>query len=149
MVKPPVRAVSIGDWPQCLALLSAAGLPTDDLAEFPTDGFLVTTDTSGHVSGLIGREYFGEVALLRSLVVSAESRGQGKAVLLLDALTEMVRQEGVTQLWLLTIDADAWFTRHGFRVADRQEAPEPIAHTREFAELCPGDAVLMLKELRN
>ena len=67
---------------------------------------------------------------------------------LVAALEESALSHGVSELWLLTIDADQWFARHGFKVASRQEAPDSIAHTREFAELCPDDAVLMRKDLR-
>ena len=51
------------------------------------------------------------------------------------------------ELWLLTIDADAWFARLGYTTQARAFAPPEIQQTEEFASLCPGDAVLMMKKL--
>ena len=143
-----MRPAVAADWPACLRLLDQAGLPVDDIADFRPDDFLVVVAADAAIAGLIGLERFGSDALLRSLVVAPLHQGQGVAVELLDALTELAGTGGAETLWLLTIDADQWFARHGFKVASRQEAPDSIAHTREFAELCPDDAVLMRKDLR-
>jgi len=73
--------------------------------------------------------------------------GVGKA--LVEALEKMAIEKGVSELWLLTIDADAWFAQLGYRVQEREAAPPAIQKTEEFSSLCPGDAVLMRKNLRD
>jgi len=55
--------------------------------------------------------------------------------------------DGVDELWLLTIDADAFFVSLGYETRERSEAPEAIRNTEEFSGLCPEDAVLMSKQL--
>ena len=67
--------------------------------------------------------------------------------MLVDALEAMARSRGIVELWLLTIDADAWFARLNYLVRERDDAPVDIRNTREFSGLCPGDAVLMSKRI--
>ena len=143
-----VRKAGPGDWPAAKQLLQAAGLPVDDLGADSLEKFLVaeTGESSGDgIAGLIGIELFGEVGLLRSLVVADSHRRKGIGDTLVAALENAARGEGVRDLWLLTIDADPYFERLGFTAKSRDVAPEQIRSTREFSELCPGDAVLMRK----
>jgi len=65
------------------------------------------------------------------------------------ALESQAASQGIRELWLLTIDADAWFEKLGYGARQRDQAPEAITRTAEFASLCPGDAVLMQKTLRD
>jgi amino-acid N-acetyltransferase len=59
-----------------VALLEAEGLPASDLSETHLEHFFIT-GSDGAPSALVGLEIYGEVALLRSLVVSAAARTQG------------------------------------------------------------------------
>ena len=59
----------------------------------------------------------------------------------------MAVDSNMAELWLLTIDADAWFARLGYEAQQRELAPAEIRETDEFSKLCPGDAVLMRKIL--
>ncbi|MDJ0712050.1 MAG: arsenic resistance N-acetyltransferase ArsN2 [Woeseiaceae bacterium] len=124
--------------------LDAAGLPVSDLHA----GHLAYTAMSaGAVVGVIGMEPYGSTGLLRSLVVSRGARGSGVGRQLVEALEGHAVSRGMHELWLLTIDADGWFGRHGYVVRDRRDAPPDIQGTAEFSGLCPGDAVLMSKKL--
>ena len=51
------------------------------------------------------------------------------------------------EIWLLTIDADGFFESLGYGRRERDEAPEAIVGTAEFADLCPASAVLMSRPL--
>ncbi len=125
-------------------LLRAAGLPADDL----NAGMLAfVAEANGRPIGAIGIENFGSVALLRSLVMESEFRGGGFGSFLVERLEELARKRGVAELWLLTIDADAWFQKLGYRAMGREHAPTEIRATAEFSSLCPDDAVLMQKRL--
>ena len=126
--------------------LEQSGLPVDDLTEAHMAGFVVLCENDEPV-GMVGLEAFGVIGLLRSLVVDEARRGAGFGRQVVAALEDRARQHGVRELWLLTIDADAWFADLGYAVATRDDAPDSIRQTPEFARLCPGDAILMRKAL--
>jgi amino-acid N-acetyltransferase len=128
------------------AWLDAAGLPTADLTETHMVNFLVATDNKTPV-GMIGLEQFEHTGLLRSLVVDPGARSGGIGRKLVAALEANAVSLGVRELWLLTIDADAYFAALGYRATERDAAPQSIRGTQEFSSLCPGDAVLMMKRL--
>ena len=73
------------------------------------------------------------------------SRGLGAK--LVAELEGKARRNELRELWLLTIDADTFFARHGYTAMEREHAPAEIQSTAEFSMLCPGDAVLMCKRL--
>ena len=139
-----IRGATEGDLPFAVQLLGAARLPTNDLTAahlaFAAEGEV-------GLAGVIGLERSGDVALLRSLVVSPSARGAGVGRALVQALEASAREQGVRELWLLTIDADAFFSGLGFAERDRALAPQAIRGSSEFSSLCPADAVLMSKRL--
>ena len=140
-----VRPAVATDYKTALRLLGEAGLPTEDLKA----GMLaLAAECNGDVQGLIGVESFGEVALLRSLVIAADARGRGVGRHLVAALEGESAGKGVSEMWLLTIDADGFFKQLGYEVRDRGAAPDVIRSTAEFSGLCPDDAVLMSKNIR-
>ncbi len=141
-----IRPAQASDLTVAKAWLSAEGLPIDDLTVDHMDAFIVATQT-GESVGMIGLEKFGNVGLLRSLVVDEAGRGAGLGGRLVAAIESTARSEHIDELWLLTIDADSFFVQHGYVVAERDHAPESIRNTAEFSTLCPGDAVLMHKRL--
>ncbi len=139
-IRPPFAS----DVKHVKRLLHAAGLPTDDLE---ADMLAYVAEANGLPIGAIGIEEFGSIALLRSLVMDSEFRGGGFGRILVELLEDQARKRGVAELWLLTIDADAWFQKFGYRAMSRKHAPAEITATAEFSSLCPGDAVLMQKRL--
>lgn len=139
-----VRTAEFRDLPTCIEFLDAAGLPTADVS---LERIALIAEVDGHVAGLIGLEKFGETGLLRSLVVDNRYRKSGFGRTLVGKLEQHAREQGIGTLWLLTIDADRYFERFGYRRKERGEAPPAIRATDEFADLCPDDAVLMMKTL--
>ena len=127
-------------------LLSAAGLPIEDVT---FERLALVAEKDGELAGLVGLEQFIEIGLLRSLIVSPANRSGGVGKALVSALERMAMEKGVSELWLLTIDADAWFAQLGYRAQEREAAPPAIQQTDEFSSLCPGDAALMRKNLRD
>lgn len=132
------------DLPAIRWLLSFEDLPTADLSEFVLRDFFVLRDDSG-VAGAVGLEPCGQAALLRSLVVSPDARGNGYGVALLQAAEDLARKRRMTTLYLLTTSTQRFFEMRGFRVVSRNEAPARIKATREFSDMCPSTAVLMVK----
>ena len=127
-------------------LLKSAGLPTEDLTAAHCENFYFAGPAEGP-TGLVGLELFGDVALLRSLVVCAERRGSGEGTALLKHAEEHARQNGVHSLYLLTTTAEAFFARHGYTRASRESAPPAIRATREFAGICPASSAFMTRTL--
>ena len=141
---PEIRPAHAADMDSATRLLRDAGLPVDDLSAELLENFLVASSGTAIV-GMIGLEPFPGIGLLRSLVVDPGTRGAGVGRLLVAELEALARRRGLSQLWLLTIDADPYFSSLGYQVQDRGRAPEAIRGTAEFSTLCPGDAVLMMK----
>lgn len=141
-----IRQATASDFAVATRWLSDVGLPTADLTPDHMQQFLVASVEDRPV-GMIGLEHVGETGLLRSLVVDRRCRKTGLGRALVDALENRASDRGVTELWLLTIDADAYFLRLGYSIADREKTPRAIQATQEYSRLCPGDAVLMRKSL--
>lgn len=127
------------------SLLVGAALPVEDL-----DGanvqFIVASENDAPV-GAIGLESFGGTGLLRSLVVRADRRGSGAGSRLVDALESLARERGFDQLVLLTQTAAPFFAERGYRVIEREDAPESVRASAEFRSLCPASAICMIKPL--
>lgn len=143
---PNLREARPTDWDTVGRLLAESGLPVEDLGVDRLDGFLVAED-GDDVVGLIGLEVFGTTGLLRSLVVAKEARRAGLGGKLVGSLESAAEAAGITELWLLTIDAEKFFERQGFSIVDREIVPDTIRQTDEFGALCPDTAYLMMKSL--
>lgn len=142
-----VETAASADLPAIRALLTGAQLPVADL-EAPADlGFRVVRDGTA-VVGAIGLERYGDVGLLRSLVVDPAMRRRGLGGVLVDALERAVRATGVQALVLLTQTAEPFFARRGYARIERAAAPEPVQASAEFTSLCPASATTMIKPLR-
>ena len=129
-----------------VAMLANARLPTEDLTEAHCDHFFCVGPAS-RPTGLVGLELLGDVGLLRSLVVTAEKRGQGEGTALLAFAEHYARDRGVRQLYLLTSTAEAFFAKHGYLRVARDAAPPAIRATREFAGICPTSSAFMIRQL--
>jgi len=136
-----LRAATRDDLPAMVALLAAEGLPEGGVTEGITH-FQVLDD--GHdVIATAGIEPHGSSALLRSVVVAPAYRGRGLARRLTERMAQNARALGHDSLYLLTMDADQYFSGLGFRPVSRDEAPEEIRCSRQYREQCPDSAVLM------
>lgn len=141
--------LTIGARPSLAAavqLLAAAQLPTQDLTPAHCEHFFFA-GSPREPTGLVGLELFGDVALLRSLVVAPERRGTGEGSALLKHAEDHARAQGVRSLYLLTTTAESFFARHGYQRAARESAPAAIQATREFAGICPASSAFMMRHL--
>jgi amino-acid N-acetyltransferase len=129
-----------------VALLEAAGLPVADLTDAHMRHFFYCGPTSA-LTGLVGVEFRGEDALLRSLAVLPDRRSTGLGAALVDHAEGHARSRGARSLFLLTTTAEEYFRRRGYRSISRDEAPSEIRSTREFADICPASSAFMVKTL--
>ena len=141
-----IRSAGQADLATAVAWLDGAGLPSSDLSGEQMQSFLMAVRDDSPV-GMIGIETYEDCGLLRSLFVAESGRDAGLGAQLVAALERKATEAGLSALWLLTIDAENYFTRLGYQTVARSEAPESVQQSAEFSSLCPGDAVLMRKVL--
>lgn len=128
------------------AALDAEGLPSDDIEE-PGRRFYRFETLSGDAVGYGGFETYGRDALLRSIVIEQDKRGQGLGRNLTQLLLTRAFNEGARHAWLLTTSAAPFFERAGFKTVDRGSAPQSILDTRQAASLCPSSAPLLARRI--
>jgi amino-acid N-acetyltransferase len=127
-------------------LLADSGLTTADLGDHLLPHFF-GCGLRDALTGVVGIEPFGEIALLRSLAVAAPHRRAGLGSRLVARAEHYAAGLGVRSLYLLTLTAEKFFRRRGYLRIDRNDAPPAIRATREFSDLCPSNSTLMVKPL--
>ena len=130
---------------QLEALLVSNKLPADDCAE--QAGSFYGLFDEGLLVAAGGLEAAGKYALLRSLVVHPDYRGQGLARQLSEFLLQQARAQQKAAVYLLTETAAAYFEKLGFSHVARSQVPAEIANTRQFASLCPDNASCLMADL--
>lgn len=140
-----IRRAKDSDLPAVERLLTASDLPTDGVRD--TFSSFVVADDNGAITGAIGLEKYGSAALLRSAVVSAESRGSGIGRKLVEQLLRRAEEAGVDELYLLTTTAEDYFPRFGFIRTSRTAVPDAVKSSAEFRGACPDTAVVMTRRL--
>lgn len=120
-------------------------LPAEDIT-LANSYYLGYYNTHEVLVGSGGLEFYHDLALLRSLAVSQEIRGQQLGKEIVDQLLKEARQKNVREVYLLTQSASFFFQKMGFKPIDRKRVPEAIRNSGEFATVCsPAAEVLMLK----
>lgn len=126
-------------------LLRAADLPAEDFVDHLA--LFIMAREGDRVVGAVGLEDCGSCGLLRSLVVAEGSRGQGLGRELVARIMDRSRSLNHDQILLLTTTAPDFFSDLGFERLHRDQAPESIKDTKEYAGICPVSAVMMRKRL--
>lgn len=129
--------------PMVRALLSANGLPDEDVGEH-IEHFVLAWDKHALLA-TAGVELLGNDGLLRSLCVSANYRNRGLATELCKRVESYSRNAGLRRLYLLTTTARDFFGRRGYAVCLRESVPSRVQDTAEFRSLCPSTAVCMVR----
>jgi amino-acid N-acetyltransferase len=129
-------------------VLEICRLPKDDITPEHLAHFLVIRQ-DGDLVGTVGLEKCGSYGLLRSLAVVESHRGRGLGNKLTSEIETYARSSGLQALYLLTTTAAPFFTKLGYSVIERADAPIPIQGTQEFKSICPASAVCMLKRIKN
>lgn len=134
-----------GDLDYAQRLLSRSDLPVEDITASSVEIYYATA--AAERIGVGGLEEYGDVGLLRSVVVEPSKRGQGYGTMLCESLETIARNCGVETLYLLTTTASDFFASAGYTTIERSIAPDAVQNTAEFEELCPSTAVCMKKTL--
>lgn len=133
------------DRAEVIGLLNALNLPTVDLPA-SLENFLVARDPDSLI-GTVGLELYGTTALLRSLAVAQDQQGKGLGNLLYQAVIDLAKEKGVTEVYLITNTAAAFFTRQGFTKVERAAVPVTIQQTAQFSAVCPSSATIMYRSI--
>jgi len=141
-----IAAAASADLPALLALLTQNALPTAGLVDH-LDTTLVARD-AGRVVGSAALELYGTAALLRSVAVAPELRGQGLGQELTRHALALARRHEIKSVYLLTETAGGFFARFGFRTIPRDAVDPAVQRSVEFTSACPTSALVMRLELR-
>jgi N-acetylglutamate synthase-like GNAT family acetyltransferase len=136
-----IQLVAIeGSDPGLRTALAEADLPVADLDEYGRS-FFRAVGAGGQTVGYSGIELYNGAALLRSVVVLPEGRGQGIGKAITDATIR--RLEPGVSAYLATTSAASFFEGLGFTVVSRDEVPASILSTRQLSGICPASATIM------
>jgi len=141
-----IRTAKETDLQDLLDLLIQYELCTDDVLEHLASGYAVAVQGTD-IIGVCGIEVHHPNGLLRSLAVAPEWQDRSAGRALVENRIDWAMASGLHSLYLLTIDADRYLARFGFRRLDREEVPRDIRDSYEFSVHCPETAVVMVKSL--
>jgi amino-acid N-acetyltransferase len=139
------RAAQPSDLTEIQGLLESYDLPASDCREHLSN-FIVAEENSG-VIGVGGFQACGQSGLLRSFAVDHAYKSQGIAEEIFDLVKSIAIDGDIDQFYLLTTTASGYFERFGFSVCDRNSVPDSVKATKQFCELCPSTAVVMVLNL--
>ena len=139
---PKVRAADRQDLPVVESLLKQAALPTDGVRDFFPDNYAVA-ELGRIIIGAAGVEQYGSYGLLRSAVVAAGARGTGLGAQLVHDRLQWSRSRGITDVYLLTTTAPAFFEKFGFEHIERSAVPGGVQEAPEFTSICPSTSAVM------
>ncbi|WP_290798123.1 arsenic resistance N-acetyltransferase ArsN2 [Flavihumibacter sp. UBA7668] len=140
-----IRNATPGDLSRAIELLQSSQLPTEDLRPDLENFWIAEAD--GKPVGLIGLDLYAPYGLLRSMIVLPEERSKGIASRLVEQVEARGKELGLSELFLITNTASAYFTRKNFRQIGTSELPASVGTSREMNGLCPASSVIMYKSI--
>ena len=141
-----IRPAMKGDLAKISRFLEDNGLPASGVDQCVED-FVVAQDRDGSWVGIAGLEVYGESGLLRSVAVDGRFRGVGQGRVLVNEMLKNAKSKGVRTVYLLTDNAEHYFSGLGFEAVDRKDIDEAVKASVEFGEMC-ASAVAMRKTLK-
>jgi len=131
-----------------LSMLDSCGLPSNDLTKDHLEHFY-TLECDDKALGCIGLEPYGKHALLRSLAVIKDVRGNGFGKLLVKKIEQYAKEQNIDDIYLLTTTAEGFFAKLGYSTISREEIPSAVKKSEEFSSICPDSATVMVKTIAN
>jgi amino-acid N-acetyltransferase len=135
------------DEPWIRQLLNLCGLPDEDITPEHLKHFWVLKD-GFQIAGVVGIEILGSIGLLRSLAVQEKFRKGGLGSQLVQKAENHAVSLKLKALYLLTLTADDFFAKRGYRKIARATVPPEVQKTPEFQGICPASSVCMVKFLK-
>jgi amino-acid N-acetyltransferase len=125
-----IRRARADDIPRIAELIKSEGLPPYDLDEYVGTFFVL--DDDGALVGCAGLEPYGPAALVRSVVVLPERRGNSDGRRLVERTLAEAAERGVRRAYLFTMNAGPFFQRLGFREIEPEEFEEAVRASRQY-----------------
>jgi len=144
-MKPDITPAAPADLTAIVELLAASKLPRAGIEDH-----VASTLVARHDSGVVGTaalELYGSAALLRSVAVATQLRGQGLGAALTVAALDLARRRDVRTVYLLTETAGQFFPKFGFAAITRAQVEPVVLASLEFTTACPKSALVMVKRL--
>lgn len=113
-------------------------LPSDDDPVSMLKAYL-----GGELVGCVGYGVYGPAAVLHSLVVVREAKGEGVGRALVQGVVERLRESGVREVFLATTDTARYFGYLGFRPIERSAIAAAVLASTELAQYGAGEATYM------
>ena len=135
------RAATEYELGEVSSLLAEAELPPLESGLVLANLILALDDSK--VVACVGLEAYGRSGLVRSMVVAPHRRSSGLGRELFRSLLARAYELGLKELFLLTVDAEGFFTKLGFASVSRDETPAQVQDIREYRELLSETATLM------
>jgi amino-acid N-acetyltransferase len=126
--------------------LVRAGLPADDIRAAHVSFWRFETYEDIPV-GFGGLEIHDNYALLRSVVTLPPLRQVGMGAAMVGMLEAEARSRKCSAIYLLTTSEADFFAQLGYASCAREEVPDAIHASRQFAALRPPAATAMVKRL--
>jgi enamine deaminase RidA (YjgF/YER057c/UK114 family)/N-acetylglutamate synthase-like GNAT family acetyltransferase len=98
---------------------------------------------SGELVGCVGYGRYGDAAVLHSLVVIREAKGEGVGRALVQSVIDRLREAGVRQVFLATTDTSRYFGYLGFTPLERAAIAAPVLASPELAQYGADEATYM------
>ncbi len=122
--------------------LEANSLPHADIKS-EGNVFIAYYDAGENMIASGGLELYGASALLRSIAVEQQYRGQDLGKQMVDDLLVKARDLKIDLIFLLTETARPFFLKKGFSDISREDVPVEIKSSSEFSFVCPVSAACM------
>ena len=135
-----IQLASQKDFDGIQDLLSRSGLPTAGVSPDTGNYYLAAANS---LLGVLGVEFYGAAALLRSLAVEPEFRKAGVAQTLMQHVLQEIKVAGCTEVYLLTNSAEHYLAKFGFSMVERTQVPEVILASSALAYACPASSTCM------
>jgi enamine deaminase RidA (YjgF/YER057c/UK114 family)/N-acetylglutamate synthase-like GNAT family acetyltransferase len=97
----------------------------------------------GELVGCVGYERHGQSAVLHSLVVNPEAKGEGVGRALVETLLARLRDAGCGQVFLMTADTTRYFGYFGFAPVALDAVDPEVRKSPELSAYAPGEATCM------
>lgn len=136
-----IRPAAPEDLDDVRALLRSVDLTLDGIEDHIRT--FVTARDGERLVGCGGAEAYQFAALIRSIAVDPDYRGMGLGRRLVRELLDRLASRGLREFYLLTIDAEPYFRKRGFKPIDRDEVHPQLLGSAEFQGACPDSAVCM------
>lgn len=140
-----IRCAIAEDIPRLTSFLERAQISSEGVAE-TIDSFLIMEDEIGTISATIGIESLGNIGLLRSLVMTANT-SEEEVCQLFEQMFLLARDKGMVDIYLATnkLGAMRFVELLGFKTTDKSELPPQLLQSEHVQHILTVDNSVFLK----